>query len=367
VLKTAGIRHTPDERHLNRARLAPGVSISTTSASTSSHCGPPLVAEREAAHDQRLFSGAIDVPTVSTVRFETGDGQRTGSVQAMPRRKKTSAFEDSIDLVALMPWWAGVALAVIFYVVLHHIAGQQVAPAQPGQVERVVVQTMLKTAASFGQHVLPLLCLAGAGASAWRRHERKTLVGNVVQSESADALNGMTWQQFEALVGEAFRLQGYTVLDTGGGGADGGVDLVLAKGNEKFLVQCKQWRAFKVGVDVVRELYGVMAARGAAGGFVVTSGRFTEEATAFASGRNVQLIDGPRLHDLIKKASAAMAGAGAPTRAQATPAAPSTAVPACPACAKPMVRRIAKRGLNAGGEFWGCTGYPSCRGTSKIA
>ena len=31
-----------------------------------------------------------------------------------------------------------------------------------------------------------------------------------------------------------------------------------------------QWKAFKVGVDVVRELYGVMAARRAVRGFVVT-------------------------------------------------------------------------------------------------
>jgi restriction system protein len=30
------------------------------------------------------------------------------------------------------------------------------------------------------------------------------------------------------------------------------------------------------------------------------------------------------------------------------------------------VRRTAKRGANAGGEFWGCTGYPACRGTRRI-
>lgn len=29
--------------------------------------------------------------------------------------------------------------------------------------------------------------------------------------------------------------------------------------------------------------------------------------------------------------------------------------------------RTAKRGANAGGEFWGCTGYPACRGTRSIA
>jgi len=43
---------------------------------------------------------------------------------------------------------------------------------------------------------------------------------------------------------------------------------------KKFLVQCKQWKAFKVGVDVVQELHGVMAAKGVTCGFVVTFGRF---------------------------------------------------------------------------------------------
>lgn len=92
---------------------------------------------------------------------------------------------------------------------------------------------------------------------------------------------------------------GPRVSEQGGAGPDGGIDLVLSKGSEKFLVQCKQWKAFKVSVTVVRDLYGVMAVKGAAGGFVVTSGRFTDEATAFASGRNIKLIDGPLLHGLI--------------------------------------------------------------------
>jgi restriction system protein len=49
-----------------------------------------------------------------------------------------------------------------------------------------------------------------------------------------------------------------------------------------------------VGVDVVRELYGVMATKGAAGGFVVTSGRFTDDANGFATGRNVRDTQSPR-------------------------------------------------------------------------
>jgi restriction system protein len=290
----------------------------------------------------------------------------------MARRRNTRPFEDLADLVSLLPWWAGVALALVFYVVLHRVAAQQViAAAAPGQIGSMVTQTVWRSFATVGQYILPLICLAGAGLSAWRCRERQALVGNVAESKAADALDGMSWQQFEKLVGEAFRLQGYAVTEVGGGGADGGVDLVLRKGSEKFFVQCKQWRAFKVGVDVVRELYGVMAAKGATGGFVVTSGGFTDEATRFANGRNVTLIDGPALHGLIRQAlrtrpQQPVAGAtAAPMQEQAATAA--SAVPKCPDCTKPMVKRTAKRGTNAGGAFWGCTGYPACRGVRPYA
>jgi len=298
----------------------------------------------------------------------------------MARRGKTSPAEDIMDLVAMLPWWVGVMLALVSYLLLHSVASQQVvATAQPGQVGAMVTQTLWKTLAGVGQYILPLLCLAGAGMSAWRRRARQNLVTDVVQSKAADALDGMSWREFEMLVGEGFRLQGYQVVETGGGGADGGVDIVLTRagrnGGEKFLVQCKQWRAFKVGVDVVRELYGVMAARGATGGFVVTSGRFTDEAINFASGRNVNLIDEPKLHGLIRQGKAGInrspARSGSSSSAATAPAVPPNPAQmqaaSCPLCSKPMVRRTAKRGANAGSEFWGCTGYTACRGTRPIA
>lgn len=145
----------------------------------------------------------------------------------------------------------------------------------------------------------------------------------------------------------------------------GGVDLVLTKGSERTFVQCKQWRANRVGVTVVRELYGVMAAKGAAAGVVVTSGSFTDDAKAFASGRNIDLMDGAKLMALLK---AAQTPPTAPTR-PAQPAAPDAAsanveaAPSCPRCEATMVRRQAKQGPNAGKQFWGCAKYPKCRGT----
>ena len=169
------------------------------------------------------------------------------------------------------------------------------------------------------------------------------------------------------LVGEAYRLQGYRVTETGGGGADGGIDLALTKGNEKFLVQCKQWKAYKVGVDVVRELYGVMAAEGATGGFVVTSGRFTEDAKAFADGRNVQLVDGLKLFAMIRQAkqsltASAQKSSSKPQAAQITGA----SEPICPQCGSSMVKRTALKGGNASGEFWGSSKYPTYKGVRQL-
>lgn len=40
--------------------------------------------------------------------------------------------------------------------------------------------------------------------------------------------------------------------------------------------------------------------------------------------------------------------------------------PPCPECDKPMTRRKARTGKNAGKEFWGCTGYPDCKGVREM-
>jgi restriction system protein len=37
--------------------------------------------------------------------------------------------------------------------------------------------------------------------------------------------------------------------------------------------------------------------------------------------------------------------------------------PSCPTCGKSMVSRTARRGRNAGSQFWGCPSYPSCLGS----
>jgi restriction system protein len=114
----------------------------------------------------------------------------------------------------------------------------------------------------------------------------------------ADVLAGIGWAEFERQVAEGFRHRGYAVSETGGGGGRA-VDMVLTRGQDQFLVDCKPWRTLAVGPAPVRELIALVRSREAAGGFVVSSGEFTDEARRLAAGHPVQLIDGKVLRELL--------------------------------------------------------------------
>jgi restriction system protein len=103
----------------------------------------------------------------------------------------------------------------------------------------------------------------------------------------------------------------------------------------------------------------------------VTGGTFTPEARSFALESKVQLVDGDRLAELLRKAKSAgrnesaeqMARARAAARAAGAAPAEPELTPSCPACQSQMVRRMAKKGPNAGTQFWGCSRFPACKGT----
>ena len=170
-------------------------------------------------------------------------------------------------------------------------------------------------------------------------------------------LGNMSWQQFEFMVSEAFRRRGYSVAEKGRGGTIGIFDLVLKKQGETYLVHCKQWRAIKVGMGALHELHEAMAARGAKGGFAVTSGVFTDEARAFAKIRNIELMDGKVLRGLVRKVR---------QPARVTLRDPlsvlTTGAPFCPECQGRMMKRRSRHGANGGKEFWRCLRHPDCSG-----
>ncbi len=276
----------------------------------------------------------------------------------------------------MLPWWVAVALAIVAYLVIHPFAEAPPPTATSmEQMGQAVSKQLYRTLAMFGQYLVPAAFLMGAAVSAVGRAKRKKLLATTAEVGTHDAVKSMTWQAFEMLVGEAFRRQGFTVRETAAG-ADGGVDLELRKDGELHLVQCKQWRATKVGVAIVRELFGAMAAAGATGAYVVTSGVFSKDAQRFAEGRNITLVDGDALQGLIGHAQNSkkskvdierpIAGPEGFHVRQEPTVTEMAAMPLCPTCGGPMVKREARRGANAGKAFWGCAHFPKCRGTRAL-
>lgn len=99
-----------------------------------------------------------------------------------------------------------------------------------------------------------------------------------------EILLGLTPQQFEELVAEVWSRLGYNVELTKKTW-DGGYDIIAVRRAEadfRFLIECKRYRpARRVGVSLVRALYGVKEHMGATKAILATTSTFTGPATEF--------------------------------------------------------------------------------------
>ena len=202
----------------------------------------------------------------------------------MGRRKK-----GILDDLMVMPWWCSPIAALLAYVGIGFMLPAILPQQHPAFVAFNTVLPKLAPIVAFALLVpMPFAYING--------RRKKRLVDS---NKDLDSIRALSWKEFEQLVAEAFRRKGYTVRENLTAGPDGGVDVELEKDGRLHLVQCKQWKARKVGVSVVREMYGVMVAHNASSVSIVSSGIFTQEAQNFAAVKPIDLIDGVQLNKLI--------------------------------------------------------------------
>ena len=157
---------------------------------------------------------------------------------------------------------------------------------------------------------------------------------------------------FERELGNLFRTMGYGVERTPTSG-DQGVDLVLRKNGVTTVVQCKAHQN-GVGPAVARELFGSMVAFRAKAAILACTGGFTRGVYEFVEGKPIRLLHASAIARMAQ--GEAVDDFPEETRSEAT-----RSEPRCPNCRRQMVLR---RGRN--GEFWGCSAFPSCRGTRDV-
>jgi len=254
--------------------------------------------------------------------------------------------ESILDLLSEAPWWVSVVVAGVAYLIFGYIL-----PLLSGGN---AVLNVVARAAPILAPWISLFCLLPAPFSLYTAWRKRKLLDS---QKDLGSIRSLSWREFEELVGEAYRRQGYTVRENSGAGPDGGIDLVLNKDGNTYLVQCKQWRSWKIGVKVVREMYGIMTAKHASGVIIITSGIFTQDARTFAAEKPIDLVEGKQLAALVGSLQK-VAGPSYQDPLLIENPAPKL----CPKCGGDMVIKMARQGKYAGQKFWSCSKYPACKG-----
>ncbi|QNH19276.1 Restriction endonuclease [Xanthomonas sp. GW] len=274
----------------------------------------------------------------------------------MGRKRGNTGF----DALAALPWPLGLAMGIAGFLAVRYGLAWWLSQ-HGGMLAQGIAQHSDSTLAPLAWIVLIVCWIAALFSFLGARHRRRLLDTRT----TLESLAAGGWRQFELLVGEAFRRQGYSVEETGLGGADGGIDLILRKDGRRTLVQCKQWKWQQVGVSVVREIYGLLAHHQAHAVKIVCIGSYTKDAALFAQGKPIELISGEFLLAMIQSAQRDRATGSSP-RPRIEPVlvlvidAPSQAH-ACRQCGSTLVQRTNRR---TGESFFGCSQFPRCRETS---
>lgn len=211
--------------------------------------------------------------------------------------RRLESLDDLTESLAKYPWWAYVAVALVAFLALHAASLQS--PPESSRAFDVSVPSLWVTAAGISKWVVPIPLLIMAALSAFGRNRGIALHDAQAQDGGLAALRAMTWQAFLPLLAEAFRAEGFVVVEVEAPEAnEAGVDLILTAGAGTWCVLARPWRAPSVGAEPVAALHAAMRAHGASAGVLVATGHFLREAVEAAEPLHIELLGG---EDLLRR------------------------------------------------------------------
>jgi HJR/Mrr/RecB family endonuclease len=223
----------------------------------------------------------------------------------------------------------------------------------------------------FRALIICMVCVALAGFTAWicyrlvfRKLKAKSGEPLYFQASPeplpniqtpSEQLRKMDWFQFEKLIELIYRDRGYLVKRLGGANPDGGVDLIVESATEKFVVQCKHWKKWQVGVRQIREFLGTLADSKIQNGIYVTLTGYSGDAKALADKHGIKILDESDVMKMLEESEIKYSHEVSELL--------SDSRKFCPKCEKELVLRTAKQ---TGNQFWGCSSYPRCNFRMKL-
>ena len=140
-----------------------------------------------------------------------------------------------------------------------------------------------------------LLAIAAAQRVAQdrRRAEREAQAG-------LEVLRTLRWKEFAHFVAQSFEARGWAVAASQRQAGEEGPDLVLARGDERLLLQVKHGGSYHVGAAPVRALAAMLPRQQAQSGAIATSGAFDAEAASAAKDLPIALLAGQDLWTALR-------------------------------------------------------------------
>lgn len=177
--------------------------------------------------------------------------------------------ESLFSILSRSPWWVSVLAGALLAAIAYQFF-PQVAPFV----------------------ALPFLVIAAYAG--WRQLSTPSAAN---AADILGRLRAMSWENFSAVIHEAFRRDGYSVTEIAGGAAD----LELRRNGRVSMVCCKRWKVTQTGVGPLRELYAAKQAQDAQECIYVAAGDFTANARAYATEKAIRLLHDAALATLVAR------------------------------------------------------------------
>jgi restriction system protein len=181
---------------------------------------------------------------------------------------------------------------------------------------------------------------------------------SVLGHDNLETIRWLSTREFNQLVEDGFRRQGYLVQSSERSFAGSGIDLILRKAHRHILVLCRREIDPARQLAAVQELHAATATLHGCSGLMITSETVSADVKRFAAEHAIAVIEGQGLLKLVQRARGDRISA--PARKEPHFSTPLTALPACPQCGGPMIPDLETR-VATGENAWRCVRGPDCR------
>ncbi len=198
-----------------------------------------------------------------------------------------------------------------------------------------------------------LICLLVAAFAISRILKRKRIDKAMV----TDDYDKMSGEDFEYFCADILRGNGFKDVEVTKASGDHGIDVLAKKDGIKYAIQCKRYSK-PVGNKAVQEAYSGKDIYKADVAVVMSNMDFTAQAIEDAQKLKVELWDRNKIYSLQNKSTVEI------QTQNKTKEEKDDLI--CPKCGGTLIVRTAKKGPNAGSQFYGCSNYPNCKYTRDI-